>query len=347
MRHPAIRMAALLACLFLLGGCAQIGYYLQAAKGQYRILVDREPVEDLVASPDTPETLRNRLALAERMRRFAVERMGLHNHRGFTHYTDTGRPYVVWNVMAAPTYAFTPKTWCFPIAGCVAYKGFFDEAAARAEAEALQAANLDVTVYGVAAYSTLGWFADPLLNTFIDYPEPGLAALIFHELAHQVIYVKDDSAFNEAFATAVELALLKEWLNLHGDPEEVPKWTDRQRRQERITEMVLDYRDRLGEAYLKPDRESRKPALFAQMKREYDARAARGEGTPFYDWWFGRPLNNADLLSVATYYHLVPAFNTLLDRADGDFPAFFGEVRLLAKLSAAEREAALSRLMPD
>ena len=204
-----------------------------------------------------------------------------------------------------------------------------------------------MTVYGVRAYSTLGWFADPLLSTFIHYPEPGLASVIFHELAHQVIYVKDDSAFNEAFATTVELALLTQWLNLHGDPAQAPAVLDRQRRGEKITSMVLDYRDRLAEAYLGADREARKPALFAEMKRQYDERAARGEGTPFYDWWFSRPLNNADLLSIATYHHLVPAFQALLERAGGDFPAFFGEVRRLAGLPAAERDSAMARLMPD
>ncbi|MDE0096161.1 MAG: aminopeptidase [Gammaproteobacteria bacterium] len=347
MRHPTVRLAAILAILFLLGGCSQLGYYLQATKGQYRIIADREPVADLVASPDTPEPLRNRLALAERMRQFAVDRMELRGNRGFTYYTDVGRPYVVWNVVAAPAYALTPRTWCFPVAGCVAYKGYFEESAAMAEAEGLKREGLDVIVYGVSAYSTLGWFADPLLNTFIHYPESGLAAVIFHELAHQVIYVKDDSAFNEAFATTVELALLAQWLNLHGDPAEVPALLDRQRREEKITSMVLAYRDRLAEAYLGPDRETRKPALLAEMKREYDERAARGEGTPFYDWWFGRPLNNADLLSISTYHRLVPAFQALLERTGGDFPAFFDEVRLLAELPAAERDAAVSRLMPD
>ncbi len=254
--------------LFGIGGCAQMDYYLQAARGQYRIVADREPVKDLVAAPDTPAELRDQLALAERLRGFAVERMDLGDNRGFTTYTDVGRDYVVWNVVAAPAYDLTPKTWCFPIAGCVAYKGFFSEADARNEADGLRAEQYDVITYGVRAYSTLGWFSDPLLNTFIDYPEADLAAIIFHELAHQVIYVKDDSAFNEAFATAVELWLVEEWLSRNANPEKAREIRERQSRQAAITAMVLDYRDRLDAAYREPDRETRKPALFEEMKQE-------------------------------------------------------------------------------
>ncbi len=330
-----------------LGGCAQMGYYLQAAKGQYQILADREPVARLLASSDTPEALRHRLDLADRVRRFAIERLGLQGTRTFTQYTDIGRRYVVWNVVAAPAYDLAPKTWCFPIAGCVAYKGYFDEIDAHAEGDTLRAEGLDVIVYGVKAYSTLGWFADPLLNTYIHDPESALIAIIFHELAHQLVYVQNDSAFNEAFATAVETALLTDWLTLHGDPNEVSVLMERRRRREAIIEMILSYRERLAEAYRRPNRAALKPALFAQMQQAYDDRAARGEGTPYFDWWFRRSLNNADLLSVATYHRLVPAFKALLHQANGDYLVFVTEVKRLAALPAAERSAALSRIRSD
>ncbi len=343
---PHARAIVVAAFTLVLGGCAQLGYYVQAAKGQYRIIADREPVSDLLASEDTPESLKSQLELADRMRRFALERMALGDNPGFSHYTDLGRRYVTWNVVAAPAYSLEPKTWCFPIAGCVAYKGYFGENDALAEADALRALDYDVITYGVRAYSTLGWFADPLLNTFINFPEPDLAALIFHELAHQVVYVQDDSAFNEAFATAVELALVTEWLELYGDPAAVPGLLDQRRRQAEITAMVLDYRDRLAAAYLGADPVTAKTELFAAMKSEYAKRALRGEGTPFYDWWFQRPLNNADLLSVATYYHLVPAFSALLESRDGDLPAFFNAVRELGEKPAEERNRLLVELAP-
>lgn len=338
-RRLSIRAIPLL--MICLGGCAQVDYYLQAARGQYRIIADREPVADLVESPLTAPELRRQLELAQRLRGYAVERMSLGDNRGFTTYADLGRDYVVWNVVAAPAYSLTPKTWCFPIAGCVAYKGFFNQEDAREEAASLADQEFDVITYGVRAYSTLGWFADPLLNTFIHYPEPDLASIIFHELAHQVVYVRDDSAFNEAFATAVERWLLRDWLRRYGDPAEVDGVLERHRRQAGITAMVLDYRDRLAVAYQEPDREVRKRALFAEMIREYARRSARGEGTPYYDWWFRRPLNNADLLSVATYYHLVPAFTAMLQQAEGDLSVFFDEVRLLAEMPAAERNLLL------
>lgn len=331
--------------LLILTGCAQVDYYLQAARGQYRIIADREPVAELIASTETPEELRGQLELAQRLRRYAVDRMALGNNPGFTTYTDVGRNYVVWNVVAAPAYSMSPKTWCFPIAGCVAYKGFFQETDARLEADALLAENFDVITYGVKAYSTLGWFSDPLLNTFINYREPDLAAIIFHELAHQVLYIQDDSAFNEAFATAVELWLLQEWLQQNGEPDTVENILAQQQRQARITAMVLEYRDLLAAAYQEPDRDVRKPVLFEQMKQEYARRAAQGEGTPYYDWWFTRPLNNADLLSVATYYHLVPAFTAMLHEAEGNLPEFFKAVKALGAKSPEERSLALQTLL--
>ena len=330
---------------FGLGGCAQVSYYLQAARGQYRIIADRESVAELIASEETPAELRQQLELAERLRRYAVDRMSLDDDPGFTTYVDIGRNYVVWNVVAAPAYEMTPKTWCFPIAGCVAYKGFFAEEDARRQADALKAEDFDVITYGVKAYSTLGWFSDPLLNTFIHYPEPDLAALIFHELAHQVLYIKDDSAFNEAFATAVELWLMEGWLRQNGRPDRVREILQRQQRQAGITAMVLEYRDRLAAAYREPDREARKPALFEEMKQAYATRADRGEGTPFYDWWFKRPLNNADLLSVATYHHLVPAFTAMLRDAEGNLPVFFDKVRQLGAEPYPERSRKLQALL--
>lgn len=335
-------------CLVLMvSGCVQVDYYLQAARGQYQIIAKREPVAELIASPDTSETLRVQLSLADRMRSFALQNMATVNLSGFTHYSDLGRSYAVWNVVAAPAYEMEPRRWCFPVAGCVDYKGFFSENSANEEAEGLRAEGYDVITYGVKAYSTLGWFADPLLNTFIHYGEPDLAAVIFHELAHQVIYVKDDSAFNEAFATAVEQALLTKWLQESGKPDQLHDLIERRRRHAAVTFMVLDFRDRLALAYQGPDRVSQKLALYAELKRTYQEITAAGEGTPYYDRWFQRPLNNADLLSVATYYHLVPAFGELLRRNGGELPAFFSAVRVLAEKPPEDRERSLLELIAE
>ena len=195
-----------------LSACGNISYYYQATKGQLELLRKRTPVSQLIDDPSTPAALRQRLILADEIRGFGIGQLRLEDSKGYSQYSDVGRKYVTWNVVAAPQYAIHPKTWCFPIAGCVAYKGFFSQSQASEEADLLREQGYDVLLYGVSAYSTLGWFADPLLNTFINYPDTDLAALLFHELAHQIVYVKDDSAFNEAFATAVEIEVLNRWL---------------------------------------------------------------------------------------------------------------------------------------
>lgn len=321
----------LILSLALLSGCAQMGYYYQAARGQAELLNRRQPVAELLASESTDQALKQQLVLAERLRRFGIQRLGLGHNKTFTRYADLDRPHVVWNVVAAPRYSIAPRTWCFPIAGCVAYKGFFDQQAARDAAQSLASEGDDVVVYGVNAYSTLGWFDDPLLNTFIHYKEANLAALIFHELAHQVIYFKDDSAFNEAFATAVEYLLVEDWLMENHNPAVLRDLQQQRRTHRRITDMVLDYRLKLAELYSQEisdqDKARGKARIFGEMTDHYRRLRADGQGSRFYDWWFGQPLNNASLLTISTYYQLVPKISALIKRYNEDLPAFFAAVR--------------------
>jgi len=322
-----------------------MGYYFQAAQGQIQLLNKRQPVAGLIDDEATPEKLRQQLRQATAIRQYAIAQMHFNGDPGFSQYTDLQRPYVSWNVVAAPHYSVEPKTWCFPIAGCVAYKGYFKQSKAEQEKRALIEQGYDVLVYGVAAYSTLGWFDDPLLNTYINYPEADLAALLFHEISHQVVYLQDDSEFNEAFATAVEQVLLDRWLLQQNDAEEIEQISLNRQRKNRITEMVLEYRNRLIEAYEGTDPAADKQRLFGEMKQAYSVIKARGDGTRYYDWWFSRPLNNADLLTVSTYFRLVPAFSSMITQRNGDLPGFFDDVKELASKPKEERDQALAMLL--
>ncbi len=323
-------------------GCSQTGYYFQAASGQLSLLSKRTPVPKLLADPATPDELKQKLQKANQMRLFAIEALNLGDNPGFTSYADVGRDYVTWNVVAAPAYSLQPETWCFPIAGCVSYKGYFAKEDAEEFEKTLLAEGKDTLLYGVSAYSTLGWFADPLLNTFIHYSDNNLAALIFHEFAHQLLYVKDDSDFNEAFATAVEEILLERWLKQQGDAEAYAALLEQNARQNRVTELVLQYREKLRVAYAGENAVTEKPRLFKEMAEEYQALKSDGQGTRFYDWWFSRPLDNADLLTISTYHQLVPDFLRLFEQHDRDLTAFIAAMKSLEKKARDKRRQVLT-----
>ena len=212
-----IAILALALASAALAGCSTVGYYWQSLDGHVRLMAAARPLDDWLQDPAAPERLKERLRLAERIRDFASRELLLPDNPSYRRYADLRRPAAVWNVVAAPPLSLTLRTWCFPVTGCVGYRGWFDEAQARAEAEALRAQGLEVSVYPVPAYSTLGWSnwlgGDPLLNTFIRDTEGELARLIFHELAHQVVYARDDTAFNESFATAVERLGVARWID--------------------------------------------------------------------------------------------------------------------------------------
>ncbi len=317
-------------------GCAlntDLPYYWQSARGQLAVLHQARPIDELLAQPALEPRLRQRLALARDIRRFASRELGLPDNGSYTRYADLGRPFVVWNIFAAPELSLQLKQWCFPVAGCVSYRGYFDRQQAEADASRLREQGWETYVAGVPAYSTLGWFDDPLLNTFIHYPEAELARLIFHELAHQVVYLKGDSAFNESFATAVEEAGVERWLAAHGDAGMRTRYAEFSQRRRQFVELLRRHRGRLelvfGGSGPELQRREAKQQAFQTLRAEYEALKLEWGGFAGYDRWFAQPLGNAHLAAVATYTVWVPGFRRLLAEQGGDLPRFFELVRRL------------------
>lgn len=337
-----------LGAVLLVPGCSTFQYYAQATRGQVSMLWAAKPLDAWLGDAATPEDLRRRLANLRQIRDFASAELALPDNASYRKYANLERPFAVWNLVATPEFSTRPREWCFPFAGCVTYKGWFSEAPARAAAEEVRREGLDVVVYGVPAYSTLGWFDDPALNTFIRYPRPELARLVFHELAHQVVYAPGDSAFNESFATAVELAGVQRWLDRHGTPAERAEFESMQQRKADFLALAATTKARLDALYelsLDPDEmRRRKAAAFADMRTRYDGLKQAWGGFAGYDRWFLQPLSNAHLASLATYHEWVPAFARILSDAGGDLPALYREARRLKALDAEARRAALERV---
>lgn len=354
---PQIRTGRVLTALVVVvsivvaSGCTTFTYYGQAIAGHLAMLSEARPLPDLLADGNTPGTLKQRLERAQQIRAFAASELGLPDNRSYTEYVDLKRPSVVWNVFATPELSLQLKTWCYLMFGCASYRGYFDKAKADALAAELRAEGYDVNVTGVPAYSTLGWLewlgGDPLLNTFIHWPDAELARLIFHELSHQVVYLKDDTVFNESFATAVERASVQRWLATHGTEAMRSSWAAYEVRRADFLALLLDHRRQLDTAFKSnaPDAVKRqhKRDLFAQLKSEYE-RVKRDRWNNFtgYDRFFAQDLNGAHLGAVAAYNDLVPAFEALLQKLDGDLPKFYTEVKRLGGLPRDERTAALA-----
>jgi predicted aminopeptidase len=337
-----MRLRILLLCLVVLpsvSGC----YLMQAAAGQMQIVARREPITKVLADPATSPVLRTRLEYVAAARDFASQQLGLPDNASYRSYADLGRPYVIWNVFATDEFSVDPRRWCFPIAGCVVYRGYFNEATAQRYARRLRLRGVDASVGPVAAYSTLGYFKDPVLNTMLGWNDTSLAGTLFHELAHQVVYVAGDSEFNEAFATVVEEAGLQRWLRLQDRAAEIDAYYLQRRRGEQFVELLLVTRERLRQLYrskLPPDQmRDRKHQEFGLLKYRYEL-LKRGEwqGYSGYDRWFDRALNNAHLISAATYYGCIPGFEALLGSLGGDLPRFYAEVRKLSESKTARAE---------
>lgn len=341
----ALIWSALVLTASALAACSTLGYYWQAVGGQAELRSKARPIDQVLEDATTPAPLRSRLQRVQQIRAFASDALALPRNGSYQRYADIKRPYVVWNVFATPEFSVTPRTWCFPIAGCVAYRGYFAQADAQSFAEKLKSAGYDVYVGGVPAYSTLGWMDDPVLNTFIDYPDTELARLMFHELAHQVVYVSGDSTFNESFAVAVEREGVRRWIVQHGAPDQQSMLERVDARKHAFGELVTHTRAQLGELYASGQPPERMRAMKLQtietMRAEYQSLKAQWGGYGGYDWWFAQPVNNAQLASVAIYSQLVPGFQALLAREGGDLPRFYSAVRELAQQSKAKRRAAL------
>jgi len=327
------RFFAVLIPAVLLGGCETASYYAQAVGGQMSLLYHARPIDSWLADKSTPAELRTRLQTAQRIRDFASRELGLPDNGSYHAYADLGRPYVVWNVYAAAEFSVEAKSQCFPIAGCVSYRGFFGEEDAKRHAEDLRRQGYDVYVAGVAAYSTLGWFDDPLLSTFIQYSDLQLARLLFHELAHQLIYAKNDTAFNESFAVTVEEEGVRRWLDAEGRGVELEKFRALQSRRREFAARIKETRERLRAIYASGlPREQ----MLEQKKGEFDRlRQEYGAILP-------TEANNGFLVSIALYTELVPALQRELAAAKGDLAQFYKRAGQLARLSKDERQAALA-----
>ncbi|HEY9447798.1 MAG TPA: aminopeptidase [Burkholderiales bacterium] len=338
----------MVAASIALGGCANIGYYLQSVQGQLEVLHRERPIDEVMAAPETPEALRQKLAAVLKIRAFASEALGLPDNASYRRYADLDRPFAVYNVFATPELALKPLEWCFPFAGCVKYRGYFSRVEAERFAAELVSRGHDVFIGGVPAYSTLGWFADPVLNTFVSYPQPELARLIFHELAHQVVYVRDDTMFNESFAVTVQREGVRRWLASHGSDRDRELYQRVESRRRQFVEVVQTYRGKLEALYESDlpvaEKRARKAALFAELDNAYDALRAAWGIVGGHDRWLGQRPNNALLASVSIYTHLVPAFQALLRAKNGNLPAFYAEVKALAALPAPERSAQLAAI---
>ena len=333
----------------LTSGCDTASYYMQALRGQAQMWQATRPIDDVMADPEVPQALKDRLARATSIRAFASKELSLPDNRSYRGYADLKRPYVVWNVFAADSLSVKPRQFCFPIAGCVAYKGFFSRDEAESQAAVLREAGDDVFIGGVPAYSTLGYLNDPVLNTFIHYPPAELARLIFHELAHQIVYVRDDTEFNESFAVAVEREGVRRWIERYGSVSDQEAFLKAQQRRASFHEIAGRYRDRLERLYASPlpvqEKHLRKRALFDELHKEYEALKESWGGFRGYDPWLGPGANNASLASISVYTQLVPAFQALLRSLDGDLSRFYVEVKRYAALPKAERKARLTELM--
>ncbi len=326
-------------------GCSSVGYYAQSIHGQWDILVRSEPITDVIRQPDTTETLKRKLTQVLEIRRFASDVLSLPDNGSYTRYADLGRRYAVWNVFAAPEFSLTAVTWCFPIVGCVVYRGYFKLQDARRFAERLEAQDKDVFIGGVPAYSTLGWFTDPMLNTVMHYSDEDLAGLVFHELAHQLIHVKDDSVFNESFATTVELEGVRRWIQAGGDASRINAYRERKGRDRKVVALILKYKERLSQLYAsdtdKAWMRTQKRALTDELREQFRALVAPWEGYDRFAQWFSGPINNAKLVAVVAYHDLVPAFEALLSRHRRDLAKFFTEAKQLASMSKDARNARL------
>ena len=320
-------------------------YLLESAQGQLPLMAKRQPIPRVIERPTAAPRLRSQLEAVTAIRDFASRELGLPDNGSYRSYADIGRPYVVWNVVAAPEFSVEPKQWCFPVVGCVAYRGYFVERRARALAAKLRARHFDVSVGGVAAYSTLGHFDDPILNTMVGWDDVELAAIVFHELTHQLLYVAGDASFNEALATTVEEEGVRRWLSAQGRDADLAEHLQQQAHYLQVIELLRGTRHQLDLLYATgidvESKRERKAGAFRDLREAYAKLKGSWGGHAPFDVWFEGDLNNAYLASIATYFDCVPGFERLLNESHGDLGAFYGTVRELAKRPQATRDAAV------
>jgi predicted aminopeptidase len=345
------RSAVVLLLLFLMfvGGCSTLGYYYQSIHGHFTLMGDSRSISEVLQDNSTNTDLKEKLQLVQEARNFASAELGLPENRSYQSYAALDKEAVVWSVVATPEFSVQPKQWCFPVVGCASYRGYFKKEEAQEYADNLRKQGMDVTVVPNPAYSTLGWFADPLPSTVINWPESHLVGLIFHELAHQQLYVSGDSAFNEAFAMTVEQVGVERWFNSRRDASGLRQWSKRKQMQEEFTDMLLATRERLQQLYARQISESEmrvfKGAEFDRLNQEYLRLKQRWNGYNGFDHWFESDLNNARLASVATYERFVPAFLKMLSQAKGNLKTFYQSCKTMGGLPPEQRNEKLEALL--
>ena len=334
------------ALLLTLLAVTQTGcYLLESAQGQLSLMSKRRSIAHVIERPTTPPALRAQLEEVTSIRNFASRELALPDNGSYRSYVDLGRPYVVWNVVAAPEFSVEARQWCFPIVGCVAYRGYFVERRARSFAAALRARHFDVSVGGVAAYSTLGHFDDPILSSMLGWNDVELAGIVFHELTHQLLYVAGDASFNEALATTVEEEGVRRWLEAQGRDADLTAHELEEAHYLAVVGLLRETRAELARIYASDAgvelMRERKRAAFSALKERYGRLKSGWVGHSPFEAWFRGDLNNAHLASIATYYDCVPGFERELAAAGGDLRVFYARVRQLAKLDRSTRDAAV------
>jgi len=361
-RRRKLLLVLSVALVAAVSGCRTIGFYAQAMKGQYQIFAHQQLIDKLIADPQTPPKLREQLKLVEQLRAFAKDNLKLPVDGHYRKYVDVHRPYVVWNVQAAPQFSLQPRTWWYPLVGSLEYRGYFSEAGARRYAARYAKNGDDVYVDGVEAYSTLGWFKDPVLNTFVDRNEPELAEVLFHELGHQRVFARGDTDFNEAYATTVGQEGARRWLRASGKTNLLERYEITLRRNDQFVHLIMGTREELQKVYgdtldkdgkvkaastppLPPAQlKEAKEQVFAELRANYQQLKTGWGGYAGYDEWFARELNNAQLNTIANYYDFLPAFQRVLEMNGNDMEKFYVEVERLSKMSKDERHQWLRNL---
>ncbi|VAX08168.1 PUTATIVE ZINC PROTEASE PROTEIN [hydrothermal vent metagenome] len=333
---------AVLVLLFLwLGGCSSAGYYWDAVSGHAELLNAQRSLDEVLADPAVSVKTRETLKTMLKAREFASQELGLPDNDSYRNYVDLGREYAVWNVVATAQFSLSPKQGCFVFVGCISYRGYYRQAQAQDYADSLQAEGLDVQVSGARAYSTLGWSDDPLLNTMLYRSEARQVGIIFHELAHQQLYIKGDSTFNESFATAVEQEGIRRWFLAQGNSAGYQRYQDSQQRDEQFKQLLLQVREELQLLYqAKKDvteKQEEKVQIFSELKQHFARLRKTDPAFSVYEGWMAQDLNNAHLALIATYNEYVPAFAQLLKEKQGELPAFYAELKKIAQEDALTR----------
>jgi predicted aminopeptidase len=331
--------------LILLCGCSDLGYYWHSARGHLAVMNQRVDIDELLADEALDERLRARLQLVQQVREFSVSRLALPDNASYQSYVELGRPYLVQNLFAAPEFSTRLHQWCYPVIGCASYRGYYDEDRLRAYAAGLQAEGLEIYVGKVPAYSTLGWFDDPVLSSFVDWPDYRLAGLLFHELTHQRIYIDDDTTFNESLASAVQQAGTRLWLQSLERDEDIRRLAEWQAYRREVIALIEALRERLAELYSEeiddPFKRERKAEAIAEARRAHDAVAAKHGVTGGFHKWFSQGMNNAKIGSISAYNAELPAFAAMLDHFEFDFDVFFNYIDELGELDRRQRNACL------